>query len=202
MFSFHKKRCSWSLVASGASIVILISIVHLFLYPVVPSLDYFSTWSFQNSCVPINGSSAVDNRASQDNKTIKDRMYMTFVNETSKGSPPPMLDLNAEFPEDLHNAVVYRGAPWKAEIGRWLAGCDARNASVKIVEVITSLIFEIYFYHVLFLTYQSSFHVYTHILLYFSFHFQSFNGVNHFIVRSESIYKVSSALQVLHDSSS
>nr|GLL24593.1 uncharacterized protein LOC109150988 [Ipomoea trifida] len=133
MFSFQK-RCSWSLVASGASFVILVSVVHLFLYPVVPSLDYFST----NSCLPINGSSAVDDRASQDNKTIEDRMYVTLVNGTSKGSPPPMLDLNAEFPEDLHNAVVYRGAPWKAEIGRWLAGCDARNASVKIVEQIGS----------------------------------------------------------------
>lgn len=193
MFSFQK-RCSWSLVASGASFVILVSVVHLFLYPVVPSLDYFST----NSCLPINGSSAVDDRASQDNKTIEDRMYVTLVNGTSKGSPPPpMLDLKAEFPEDLHNAVVYRGAPWKAEIGRWLAGCDARNASVKIVEVITSLICEIYFYHVLFLTYQSSFHVHTRILLYFCF-----KGINHFIVRSKSIYKVSSALQVLHDSSS
>ncbi|CAH9127652.1 unnamed protein product [Cuscuta epithymum] len=124
MFHFQKWRCSWSLVASGASIVILVSVVHLFLYPVIPSLDSFSTLSFHGS------GSEIGDRASQDRK------YLPLVNDTANESQPPILDLNAQFPEDLHNAVVYRGAPWKAGVGRWLAGCDSTNASVKIVEQI------------------------------------------------------------------
>ncbi|CAH9062866.1 unnamed protein product [Cuscuta europaea] len=124
MFHFQKWRCSWSLVASGASIVILVSVVHLFLYPVIPSLDYFSTLSFLGS------GSEIGDQASQDRK------YLPLVNDTANESRTPILDLNAQFPEDLHNAVVYRGAPWKSGVGRWLAGCDSTNASVEIVEQI------------------------------------------------------------------
>jgi hypothetical protein len=36
----------------------------------------------------------------------------------------------------LHRAVFYRNAPWKAEIGRWLSGCDAVTKEVSVVEVI------------------------------------------------------------------
>ncbi|VFQ91192.1 unnamed protein product [Cuscuta campestris] len=128
MPSFQKWRGSWPLLAACASIGILISFVHLFLYPVFPSLDYFSALSFNGS------SSEVGDRFYRGNETIEDKMYLPLVNDTAKESPPPMLDLNALFPQDSHNAVVYRGAPWKARIGRWLSGCDAINASVKIVE--------------------------------------------------------------------
>ena len=46
------------------------------------------------------------------------------------------LDLDHRFPSDLHNAVVYHNAPWKAEIGQWLSGCDSIAKEVNIVEVI------------------------------------------------------------------
>ncbi|KAL5744045.1 hypothetical protein ACOSQ2_027161 [Xanthoceras sorbifolium] len=49
---------------------------------------------------------------------------------------PSRLDINHRFPADLHKAVVYRNAPWKAEIGGWLSGCDAITEEVNIVEII------------------------------------------------------------------
>ncbi|CAA6667335.1 unnamed protein product [Spirodela intermedia] len=42
------------------------------------------------------------------------------------------------FPADIIQAVFYRGAPWKAEIGRWLSGCDSVSKSVDINENIGS----------------------------------------------------------------
>lgn len=95
----------------------MVSVVHLFLFPVVPSFDYFNSGRFQNSCAPIiNGS--VDSG--------KDNVVKNI---------PPVVDLDVRFPSDLHKAVVYRGAPWKAEIGRWLSGCDAVTTSVNVTEV-------------------------------------------------------------------
>ncbi|XP_004307567.1 PREDICTED: uncharacterized protein LOC101304329 [Fragaria vesca subsp. vesca] len=115
MFSILRWKGSWSMIATIASIVGLISlalasIVHLFFFPLVPSFNYFS--QAQNSCVPINGSA----------EAITDHI---------KG-----IDLEYQFPSDLHKAVVYRGAPWKAEIGRWLAGCLSITNEVNIVELI------------------------------------------------------------------
>ncbi|KAK9921833.1 hypothetical protein M0R45_030329 [Rubus argutus] len=120
MFSILKWKCSWSLIATIASIVglvsvVLASIVHLFFFPLVPSFDYFSL--AQNSCVPINGSS----------ETITDHV---------RGNLEPPIDLDNQFPADLHKAVVFRGAPWKAEIGRWLAGCGLISNEVNIVEIL------------------------------------------------------------------
>ena len=100
-----------------ASIVVLVSVVHLFLFPVVPSLDYFSARQPQNSCIPINGSI----------KGGKDKV----VKNTQ-----PVPNLDVRFPVDLHKAVVYRGAPWKAEIGRWLSGCNSITTAVKVFEVL------------------------------------------------------------------
>lgn len=112
MSSFQKWKCSWSLVAAIASIFALASIVHLFLFPLVPSFSYISSREAQDSCVPTNGSIQSEIR-------------------------PPPLDLGNRFPADLHRAVLYRSAPWKAEIGRWLSGCHAIAKEVNIVEVIT-----------------------------------------------------------------
>ncbi|XP_057982420.1 uncharacterized protein LOC131167642 isoform X2 [Malania oleifera] len=106
MFVIQKWKCSWSLVAAIASILGLVSAVHLFLYPLVPSFDYFSVRQVQNSCAPINS--------------------------LTRGG----LDLDHRFPIDSHNALVYRGAPWKAKIGQWLAGCDSITAEVNIAEEI------------------------------------------------------------------
>lgn len=120
MFSILRWKGSWSMIATIASIVGLISlalasIVHLFFFPLVPSFNYFS--QAQNSCVPINGSA----------EAITDHI---------RG-----IDLEYRFPSDLHKAVVYRGAPWKAEIGRWLAGCRSITNEVNIVEVIRTTVY-------------------------------------------------------------
>ncbi|XP_047311326.1 uncharacterized protein LOC124914762 [Impatiens glandulifera] len=106
MLSALKWKCSWPLVASIASILTLVSVVHLFLLPVVPSLDYISFRQAQSTCVPINGSS----------KEQENRMAV----------------------QNLKNkvVVVFRGTPWRAEIGRWLSGCNSVSNPVKIVEKI------------------------------------------------------------------
>ncbi|KAL6958933.1 adenylosuccinate synthase [Sarracenia purpurea var. burkii] len=115
MLSIEKWKCSWSLVATVASIVALISVVHLFLFPVVPSFDYTSARHAENYCMPLNGSI----KGGKDNVVQNSR---------------PVFNLDLRFPDDLHNAVVYHGAPWKAVIGRWLSGCDSIAAAVKVVE--------------------------------------------------------------------
>ncbi|TXG70461.1 hypothetical protein EZV62_005396 [Acer yangbiense] len=117
MFSVQKWKWSWSLVAAVASVLALVSVVHLFLVPVVPSFDYISSRQVQSPCVQLNGS-------------IQGGSNHVWENS------PPRLDLDHRFPADLHRAVVYRNAPWKAEIGRWLSGCDAVAEEVNIVEII------------------------------------------------------------------
>ncbi|KAH9648144.1 EGF-like domain-containing protein [Citrus sinensis] len=117
MISIEKWRFSWTLVATVASVLTLVSVVHLFLFPLVPSFDYFTArQQIQNSCVPIKESA----------ERVTNRVW-----ENS----PPQLNLDHRFPADLHNAVVYRNAPWKAEIGRWLSGCDSVAKEVDLVEV-------------------------------------------------------------------
>ncbi|KAJ8528549.1 hypothetical protein K7X08_022241 [Anisodus acutangulus] len=142
MFSIQKWRCSWSTVAAVASIVTLVSVVHLFLYPIVPSLDYFRT--FQNSCVPINRSNEGEKIILKNDTSTEGSQKNATGSISTEGSernldtsPMPMIDLNVKFPTDLHNAVVYRGAPWKAEVGRWLSGCDSNTSAVKVVEQIS-----------------------------------------------------------------
>lgn len=120
MFHFEKLKFSWSLAGAIASVVALISLVHLFVYPIVPSLDYLSAQRVQNSCLPLNGSSE---GGTSNGQGIKSRV-----------------DLVNQFPADSHYAVVYRGAPWKARIGRWLSGCDSVTEEVNVVEVIKTKI--------------------------------------------------------------
>ncbi|KAJ9184754.1 hypothetical protein P3X46_004449 [Hevea brasiliensis] len=117
MISNQKWKCSWSLTASIASVVALISIVHIFLFPVVPSFDYFSVRQVQSSCTPINGSDG--GRNDHDSENLQ-----------------PSFTLDLRFPADSHRAVVYRNAPWKAEIGQWLSGCDSITKEVNITEII------------------------------------------------------------------
>ncbi|MCE5167018.1 hypothetical protein HAX54_033859 [Datura stramonium] len=141
MFSIQKRRRSWSTVAAVASIVTLVSVVHLFLYPVVPSLDYFR--QFQNSCISINRSSEGEQIILKNGKSTEGLQKNATGILSTEGSernldtnPMPMIDLNDKFPVDLYNAVVYRGAPWKAEVGQWLAGCESNTSAVKVVEQI------------------------------------------------------------------
>ena len=114
LFSIQKWRCSWFLVATIASIVVMVSLVHMFLFPLAPSFNYFKL--AQDSCVPANVSTELSNKR-------------------VGGNSERAIDLKHQFPADSHGAVVYRGAPWKAEIGRWLAGCDFITKEVNITEV-------------------------------------------------------------------
>ncbi|XXG48597.1 hypothetical protein AAC387_Pa02g2998 [Persea americana] len=117
MAPFQKWNCSWTLISTVASLVVLVSLVHMFFYPLVPSsLDYFGARQTQNSCYPVNGSIQGGDLA---------------------GNVQLGLDLDTRFPSDSHGAVIYRGAPWKAEIGRWFSGCDSITATVGVVEKIS-----------------------------------------------------------------
>ncbi|KAE8726077.1 hypothetical protein F3Y22_tig00007895pilonHSYRG00141 [Hibiscus syriacus] len=97
--------------------IVLVSVVHLFLFPVILSFDYFSARQVQYKCVPVNTS--VDQGADH-----------LWVNNKPQG-----LDLDHRFPSDLHNGVVYRNAPWKAAIGQWFSGCDAITTEAHIIEL-------------------------------------------------------------------
>ncbi|XP_042510096.1 uncharacterized protein LOC122085578 isoform X2 [Macadamia integrifolia] len=111
-------RCSESLVVIIASLVVLASVVHLFLFPLVPfSLFYTRNREVQSSCSPVHGSS-------EGGKQHGSRNFKTS------------LDLDRRFSADAHKAVVYHGAPWLARIGRWLSGCDSITTSVSVVEKI------------------------------------------------------------------
>ena len=112
LFSMKKWRCSWSLAATIASVLALVSVVHLFLFPLTPSFNYFKLTP--DSCIPTDASAELPSDLEKEK---------------------PVIDLKHQFPADLHRAVVYQGAPWKAEIGQWLAGCDAITKEVNITEV-------------------------------------------------------------------
>lgn len=114
LFFTQKWKCSWFLVATIASVLALVSVVHLFLFPLAPSLNYFKL--SQSSCLPTNASA---------------ELQSTHFSENLE----PTIDLKHQFPADSHGAVVYQGAPWKAEIGQWLAGCDFITKEVNITEV-------------------------------------------------------------------
>ncbi|KAJ8761737.1 hypothetical protein K2173_004546 [Erythroxylum novogranatense] len=118
MMFVHKWKCSWCLIATIVSVAALVSVVHLFLFPVIPSLDFFSACQVQNTCVPVTESA--DNLSN----IVSGNSLVT--------------DLDHRFPEDSHKAVVYRNAPWKAAIGRWLSGCDSIATEIKINEIIGS----------------------------------------------------------------
>lgn len=113
----RKLNCSWSLGGSIASIIALVTVVHLFFFPLVPSLDNLRR--FPNSGFAVNSSTEAYD-----------------YNNHAKEDPGPAIDLNHKFPPDSHSAVVYHGAPWKSSIGRWLSGCDANTKELQIVELV------------------------------------------------------------------
>ncbi|GAB2266985.1 hypothetical protein Dimus_001971 [Dionaea muscipula] len=108
MSTAQRWTCSRSMVATIASVVVVLSVVHLFLFPLTPSLEYFGVGQIRTSCVPTNG--------------------------TTRESLSPALDKDHGLPVDSHRAVVYHGAPWKAEVGRWLSVCGSIFKEVSIVE--------------------------------------------------------------------
>lgn len=114
MFTVQAWKCSWSLIAVAALLIALVSIVHLFLFPLAPSsFSYFGLRQLQKS---------VNNGTSKE------------VSDHFRGSQNPEVNIDHQHTADGHKAVVYHGAPWKPEIGRWLSGCDVINRTVNIVE--------------------------------------------------------------------
>ncbi|KAF1877815.1 hypothetical protein Lal_00038124 [Lupinus albus] len=114
LFSMRKWSCSWSLAATFATVVALVSVLLLFMFPLTPSFNYFKLARY--SCLPTNSSEELTSNLDKEE---------------------PAIDLNRQFIIDSHRAVVYRGAPWKAEIGQWLAGCDFMTKEVNITEIIS-----------------------------------------------------------------
>jgi len=116
MFSHQKWKFSWSQIATVASVIVLVSLVHLFLGPVVPSFDSITVRQAQNLCGPSNES----------------------ISQVTKNSSQSLVVVafDRRFPADSHGAVVYRNASWKAEIGQWLSSCDAVAKEVDIIEPI------------------------------------------------------------------
>lgn len=117
MLVMQKKSCSWSLIGAVASVVLLVYLVQCFLLPWGSTLDYFSIKQVHNTCILSNES--------------------TKVTEVTQHNAESGVDLACRFPADLHQAVVYRGAPWKAEIGRWLSGCHSVVKEINVTEKIS-----------------------------------------------------------------
>ncbi|XP_073223258.1 uncharacterized protein [Cicer arietinum] len=112
LFSMKNLRCSWYLAATIALVVALVSIVHMVFFTLTPSYEYFKVVSY--STISSNASSA----------------------ELTNGFGKAAIDLKYEFPADLHGAHPYKGTPWEAEIGRWLANCDSLTKDVNISETL------------------------------------------------------------------
>ncbi|XP_078442149.1 uncharacterized protein LOC144711888 isoform X2 [Wolffia australiana] len=112
-------KCSCSPITGIMSMLVLMVAVHLYFSPFFPaSLGYFSALYARNLCFTIS-------RSSGENST-------QHTIESSQWA----IGLDAQFPADNLNAVFYRDAPWKAEMGRWLSGCDSVDKFVEIHEVI------------------------------------------------------------------
>ncbi|KAJ0973651.1 hypothetical protein J5N97_015616 [Dioscorea zingiberensis] len=117
MISIQSWKCSWSLVATVGSLVVLVSLVHMFMWPLFPSsLDYYGARQEHISCSAVNGTGH-------------------NVSELLNGSSWSAIDFNVQFPADSHGAVAYRGAPWKPDIGKWFSGCGSVSAAIDAVEL-------------------------------------------------------------------
>ncbi|CAN6454174.1 unnamed protein product [Victoria cruziana] len=108
MAMFQKCSCSGSLTATIVSLFLLITIVHMFFFPFIPSsLDYIGFRQIQRQCTPNSAS-------------VMGKLSETFDSNSFD-----------RFPVD---AVSYRNAPWKANIGKWLSGCDPLTEVIEINE--------------------------------------------------------------------
>ncbi|KAE9613064.1 putative EGF-like domain, exostosin [Lupinus albus] len=115
-FSIRKWSFSWFLAATKfAFTVAIVYVLYLFLFPLAHSTDYFNV--ARDSYIPSNSSSELTS------------------NHDKEESPT---NLKHRLPVDLHKEFIYRGAPWKADIGKWLASCDSITKGVNIIEKISS----------------------------------------------------------------
>lgn len=114
MSSLQNFKYSWQLTVVILILVAFISIVHLFFVPLIPTSLEFSgsrqTKSSANASSIKNGSSTGDDNIAQD-----------------------------QYPQsyDSYGAILYRDAPWKAGMGKWLSRCHDIAAPVYINETIS-----------------------------------------------------------------
>ena len=109
MLAIRSTKCPVAFVGVAGALVVLVTAVHVFMVPILPaSLDYFGARS----------------------SIIRPKNVLPAVGVVDSR-------LRGRFPSDSYGAVAFHGAPWKAEIGRWLAGCHANSSSVDVTEVCT-----------------------------------------------------------------
>ncbi|CAI9100042.1 OLC1v1036962C3 [Oldenlandia corymbosa var. corymbosa] len=148
MFSVQKWS-SWSLVIVIASVVALVSVVHFFLSPGGPFVDDFGNQEVKHTSFQSNGTKEEGNNVLKAGFNGTDSLMNGMIygskqtnesaekgKQTEKIMQQARVNLTLQYPPDSRNAVFYRGAPWKSEIGRWLSGCDANAAAVEVVEEI------------------------------------------------------------------
>ncbi|PNT78050.1 hypothetical protein BRADI_1g73000v3 [Brachypodium distachyon] len=108
MLTIRSAKCPWVFVGAAGALVMLVATVHVFMVPILPSsLDFFGTRG----------------------RTTRPRNVFPGVGVVDSR-------FRAQFPADSYGAVMFRGAPWKPGVGRWLAGCHAGSSAVNITEVI------------------------------------------------------------------
>ncbi|XP_078442215.1 uncharacterized protein LOC144711931 isoform X2 [Wolffia australiana] len=113
-------------IAALVSFAVLIVAAHLYLSPHYPSsFLFFNASNARNSSHGLEISPLT--RSSGENSS-----------QHTVSGPQWEIGLDAQFPADSLKSVFYRDAPWKAEIGQWLSGCDSINQSVDILEVVRS----------------------------------------------------------------
>ncbi|XP_078440622.1 uncharacterized protein LOC144710667 [Wolffia australiana] len=119
-----KRLCSR--IAALVSFAVLIVAAHLYFSPNYPtSFLFFNASNARNSSHGLEISPLT--RSSGENST-----------QHSVSGSQWEIGLDAQFLADSLKSVFYRNAPWKAEIGQWLSGCDSVNQSVDIREVLSS----------------------------------------------------------------
>lgn len=123
-------------MGSIASILALVSVAHLFLFPGIPFIEYFGARQTQTFCIPVNGSVNGEKVTVPKYGSIDSSGVMNGLVVDNKQIRQPIVNLTVQYPSDLHNAVVYRGAPWKADVGRWLSGCHSNATVINVVEEI------------------------------------------------------------------
>jgi len=114
MSSLQNFKYSWQLTIVILILVAFISVVHIFFVPLIPtSLEF--TGSRQTESLA--DASSVKNGSSIGDKNIEQDQYPQS--------------------SDSYGAILYRDAPWKADMGKWLSRCHDIAAPVYINETIS-----------------------------------------------------------------
>ncbi|KAM0937662.1 putative xylogalacturonan beta-1,3-xylosyltransferase [Dioscorea sansibarensis] len=114
----HPWKCSSPSVALAGFLIILISLLHmLFGMMYQSSIDLLGVKKTKLLCsnrnvLEIEGC----DQAHFDSNSVSDT------------------SLKVHFPADSHGAVIFRGAPWKPKLGRWLSRCGSVSSTIDVEE--------------------------------------------------------------------